>query len=47
MILPRLGSWSGSSGVFLRWERIYWKGHWTPFCHVRRRYRSWLGYWGR
>jgi len=48
MILLNLGRWGHKGGRFLFWDRIYRKGwHWTPFCHVEKRYRSWLGYWGR
>ena len=48
MILLRWGRWSHCAGRFLIWTRIFVKGYrWTPFCCVRKRYASWLGYWGR
>lgn len=39
------GRWSGRGGRWLIWDRIYrwrhwpWYG-WTPFCHIRWRYRK-------
>lgn len=46
MITVSFGHWRGRVGVFLVYERIYWRGRWTPLCRARKRYRSWLGYWG-
>lgn len=37
-ILPRLGRWSSASDGWAIWRRIYFRGRWTPFCVVRRRY---------
>jgi hypothetical protein len=40
--------WSSSAGCVLLCQRIYVRGHWTPFVTVRRRYpwRSfWFGVW--
>ena len=47
MIVIRFGRWSSQAGMFFVCERIYWKGwKWTPFCRVRKRYASWVGFWG-
>ena len=46
MIWINFAEWTGKSGYFLSWRRIYTKkGGWTPFCHVHKRYDSWLGFW--
>jgi hypothetical protein len=40
--------WSGKHGYFLSWYRIFRRGYiWMPFCRVRKRYSSWLGFWGK
>ncbi len=39
------GLWSSSSGRFFVLTRIYLRGRWTPFCYMRKRYTTWLGYW--
>jgi len=44
MIVFRLGKWTSSSQVFFVYERIYINGMWTPFCKIRKRYKSWFGY---
>lgn len=38
MILIRLGRWSEAGGKWFKWERIYIKSKWTPFCKVKKRY---------
>lgn len=43
-----LGQWSGAYGDIFRRERIYWRGRWTPFVWITRRYplrRFWRGVW--
>lgn len=45
MIIISLGRWFSASGRFFIRTRIYWRGRWTPFCRIRKRYRSWFGYW--
>ncbi|MCK5602140.1 hypothetical protein KAR91_09730 [Candidatus Pacearchaeota archaeon] len=47
MIWINFGKWTGSSGKFFSSARILRKGFiWTPFIRVKKRYDSWLGYWG-
>lgn len=46
MIWINFAKWNNSAGRFLTWERVYRKGYiWTPFCHIRKRYNTWLGFW--
>ncbi len=59
MIAIWFGPWSQAGGIFLKWERLYWRGFygdvpilgtiyingWTPFCRIRKRYGTWLGFW--
>jgi len=33
MILLSFRRWSSANVMFV-WERIYWRGKWTPFCRV-------------
>jgi hypothetical protein len=40
VILIRFGRWSNSAGDYFIWKRIYWRGKWTPFCWVRKRYNK-------
>lgn len=44
MIVLHLGRWCHASGHFFSLSRIYWRGQWTPFCRVKKRYGSWFGY---
>lgn len=46
MIVLCLGSWNNSAGRFFILTRVRWRGRSTPFCRIRKRYKSWLGYWG-
>jgi hypothetical protein len=46
MLFISFGRWGHKGGRFLVWERIWWRGwRWTPFCRVKKRYDSWLGWW--
>jgi hypothetical protein len=45
MIALNFDTWSSSSGRFFVLTRIYWRCRWTPFCSVRKRYSTWLGFW--
>lgn len=45
MIVICLGRWDHAAGRFFTLTRIYRRGRWTPFCHIKKRYASWLGYW--
>ena len=45
MIWLSFDTWNSKHGYFLTQERIYREGKWTPFCHVEKRYDSWLGFW--
>ena len=45
MIVISFGRWSYAAGFFFVRERVYWRGHWTPFCRIQKRYQSWFGYW--
>jgi len=45
MITVHLGRWCDAAGPFFALRRIYWRGKWTPFCRIRKRYPSWRGYW--
>ena len=37
--------WDSSHGIFFVYERAYIRGYkWTPFIRVRKRYKTWLGY---
>jgi len=47
MITISMGRWITYGGRFFLLRRIYWRGRWTPFCRVYKRYDSWLGYWGK
>ncbi len=47
MIAISFGRWNYAAGIFLTWERLRLKGLWTPFCRIRKRYASWLGFWGK
>jgi len=48
MIFLSLGRWSTRHGCFLTRTRLYWRGwRWTPFCRFEKRYKTWLGFWGR
>jgi hypothetical protein len=48
MIWLSFANWHSSSGRFFTLTRIYSPGwRWTPFVRVRKRYRSWFGFWGR
>lgn len=44
MITLGFGKWHSASGIFFVRARIYWRGRWTPFCTIRKRYSSWLGF---
>jgi hypothetical protein len=37
--------WSSRSGLFLIAERHYLGFRWTPLIFLRKRYKTWLGYW--
>lgn len=42
------GRWHSASGFFFVRERLYRSRHrWTPFVRVRKRYKTWLGFWAR
>jgi hypothetical protein len=47
MIWMSFARWSASAGMFFVFKRIYRKGRWTPFVKVKKRYKTWLGYWGK
>jgi hypothetical protein len=44
MVWLSFARWSSASGVFFVRERIYRNGRWTPLVKVRKRYKSWLGF---
>jgi hypothetical protein len=52
MILFSFEKWSGKGGMFFYWKRIYSKYSpfnlgWTPFCTVKKRYKTWFGFWSK
>jgi hypothetical protein len=40
MFLIRFGKWSTCSTKWFIWHRIYWKGKWTPFIKIKKRYKK-------
>ena len=45
MVTVAFGRWSDCAGRFFTLKRIYYKGYkWTPFCRIKKRYKSWFGY---
>lgn len=43
MYFLALGRWGLAAGRFFIWKRIYWKGKWTPFVKIEKRYDKWRG----
>jgi len=39
--------WSNCGGIFFKYSRIRFRGKWTPFVKVRKRYKKWFGFWGK
>jgi len=35
MIIFRKGKWSTKKGLIFTYDRLYYKGWWTPFCKIK------------
>jgi len=45
MVTVAFGRWSDCAGRFFTLKRIYYKSYkWTPFCRIKKRYKTWFGY---
>ncbi len=40
------GRWSNAGGIFFKAKRLYIDGRWTPIVVLRKRYETWLGFFG-
>lgn len=48
IIWVKFGEWSSDCGNIFVWKRLYFRGKWTPFVRMRRRYplkSFWNGEW--
>ncbi len=48
MIFISLKNYKNIGGKFFSYKRIMLNGYlWTPFVIIKKRYKTWLGYWNK